>query len=269
MHANLDQSPNFKFEGGSGIKPIGYFRADAEERYAVGRQSGLIKNQGKIVLNAGCQFEQALQDLEGFERVWLIYGFHKNVNWKPKILPPRGEKKRGVFATRSPHRPNFLGLSCVKLKSVKRLAIEIEEHDLLDGTPIFDIKPYIVYADSFPTAKQGWVDELETQKKFTLHWSPKALQKADYLKVHGDILIEKNINPRLEVNPLPTKNNRIHLLKEELYEIAYKSWRISFKIEDQTVHICDIYSGYKLGETNSKWNDLPIHEAFSTFIPLY
>lgn len=244
------------------IEPIGYFQSSADERYSVGRQGGIIKNQGTIILNSRCNFEQALEDLEGFERIWLIYGFHRNNQWKPKVLPPRGDKKRGVFATRSPHRPNFLGLTCVKLRSVKGLKLEIEEHDLLDGTPIFDIKPYLIYADSYPTIKQGWVGELETQKKFSVVWSTKALEKTDYLKAHFEIDIQENIHPRLQMNPFPTKSNRIRLVGENVYEIAYKSWRLSFNVDEDIVHIQDVSSGYKPSETSSKWNDLPIHSAF-------
>lgn len=242
------------------IEPIGYFKTEADERYSVGRQGGIVKNTGEVILNPG--FEQSLEDLEGFERIWLIYGFHRNTNWKAKVLPPRGEKKRGVFATRSPHRPNFLGLSCVKLISVAGLTLEIEEHDLLDGTPIFDIKPYLVYADSYPAAKQGWVDDLEVQKKFSVAWSPLALAKADYLRSGWNIGIEGNIIPRLEVNPFPAKNNRIRALEKDCYEIAYKTWRVSFKIDGLAVIVEDVYSGYMLGETGSKWDDYHIHEAF-------
>lgn len=245
------------------IEPIGYFKTEADERYAVGRQGGVVKSCGQIILNSGCQFEQGLEDLYGFERIWLIYGFHRNAQWKPKVLPPRGEKKRGVFATRSPHRPNFLGLSCVKLISVKGLALEIEEHDLLDGTPVFDIKPYLTYADSYPAAKQGWVDALESQKKFSLIWSSEALEKAEYLQFQWNIPMEGNISPRLQVNPFPSKNNRIRLLENGMYEIAYKSWRASFSIDGLSINIRDVYSGYKPGETTSKWNDLHIHKAFN------
>lgn len=241
---------------GLNIEPIGYFEGDAEERYSVGRQPGIVKgNCGKIILNPG--LEQAMEDLEGFDRIWVIYRFHRNTHWKPKVLPPRGEKKRGVFATRSPHRPNFLGLSCLEVKKIEGLTIEIEGHDLLDGTPIFDIKPYIVYADSFPHAKQGWLDKLQ-EKCYTLTWSALARAKADFLNC-----IEENIRPRLVVNPFPSKNNRIRPLENDRYEIAYKSWRISFCVAEETVHILDIFSGYSADTKESPWNDLHIHTEFN------
>lgn len=239
------------------IEPIGYFKTAAEERYSVGRQPGIVHNRGVILLNKG--MEQALEDLDGFDRIWVIYRFHRNTHWNPKVLPPRGGKKRGVLATRSPHRPNFLGLSCVHLINIQGLQLEIEAHDLIDGTPILDIKPYLVYADSFPEAKQGWVGSLE-EKRYTLIWSDKARAKADYLQ-----FIEENIRPRLEVNPFPSKNNRIRTLTGEVYEIAYKSWRISFRLQDFTVYIEDVYSGYPEGTTSSRWDDLLLHEEFKTY----
>ncbi len=105
--------------------------------------------------------EQVLQDLDGFERVWLIFAFDRSQGWKSKVKPPRGGPKRGVFATRSPHRPNSIGLSAVELIKVKGRILYLKGVDLLDQTPVLDIKPYVPYADSFPDAKAGWIDELD------------------------------------------------------------------------------------------------------------
>src|ERR1700760_4597145 len=94
--------------------PIGYFLSEQKEKYEVPRQPGMISNEGIIRLNPHHDFEQALEGLDGFDRIWILFHFHQNTTWKPKVLPPRGEKKQGIFATRSPHRPNFIGLSCVE-----------------------------------------------------------------------------------------------------------------------------------------------------------
>lgn len=141
------------------IKPIGFLHCDKKERYEAPRQGIHAKGStGIIKLNPYCNFEQAVQDLDGFDRIWLIYGFHLNDWWKPLVSPPRfRERKIGLFATRSPFRPNQLGMSCVKLESVKKLKIYISEFDLLDQTPIYDIKPYIPYCDSFPDSETGWL----------------------------------------------------------------------------------------------------------------
>ncbi|WP_136515414.1 tRNA (N6-threonylcarbamoyladenosine(37)-N6)-methyltransferase TrmO [Geomonas edaphica] len=105
--------------------------------------------------------EKAIQDLEGFERLWLIFAFHLSEGWRSSVKPPRGGPKRGVLATRSPHRPNSIGLSAVELVGIEGKTLHLRGVDLLDGTPVLDIKPYVPYADAFPHAKAGWIDELD------------------------------------------------------------------------------------------------------------
>lgn len=105
--------------------------------------------------------ERVLQDLAGFDRLWLIYHFHQSEGWRSTVKPPRGGPKRGVLATRAPHRPNPIGLSTVELVKVEGRTLHLRSVDLLDGTPILDIKPYVPYADAFPESKAGWVDELD------------------------------------------------------------------------------------------------------------
>ena len=106
--------------------------------------------------------EAALKDLEGFQRVWLIFVFHLSEGWAPLVQPPRGPRaKRGVLATRSPHRPNPLGLSCVELVAVEGRSLRLRGVDLLDGTPVLDLKPYVPYADAFPESLAGWIDAVD------------------------------------------------------------------------------------------------------------
>lgn len=251
------------------IEPIGFFQAIEDEKYAVSRQSGVIKNAGKIILNPHCNYEAALEDLDGFDRIFVIYHFDRNNSWKPKVLPPRGDKKRGVFATRSPHRPNFLGLSCLELTKVDGLTLSVINHDLLDGTPIFDIKPYLVYADSFPNAKQGWLDTLKQEETFTIEWIETATKKLEFLENQWNVAIASNIYPRLSVHPFPKKQNRIKDLQNGLYEIAFKTWRISYKIKLNQILISDIYSGYDAatltGDKISPYDDLECHLQFIKF----
>jgi tRNA-Thr(GGU) m(6)t(6)A37 methyltransferase TsaA len=104
---------------------------------------------------------EAFRDLAGFERLWLLFAFHRSEGWKAEVRPPRGGGKRGVLATRSPHRPNAIGLSAVELLSVEERALRVRGMDLLDGTPILDIKPYVPYADAFPHARAGWIDAID------------------------------------------------------------------------------------------------------------
>jgi tRNA-Thr(GGU) m(6)t(6)A37 methyltransferase TsaA len=104
----------------------------------------------------------AFRDLAGFERVWLLFAFHRSEGWKAEVKPPRGGGKRGVLATRSPHRPNAIGLSAVELVAVEERALRVRGMDLLDGTPILDVKPYVPYADAFPQSRAGWIDAIDT-----------------------------------------------------------------------------------------------------------
>ena len=105
--------------------------------------------------------DAAFGDLAGFERIWLLFAFHRSEGWKPEVRPPRGGGKRGVLATRSPHRPNPIGLSAVELVAVEARRLRVRGMDLLDGTPILDIKPYVPYADAFPASRAGWIDRID------------------------------------------------------------------------------------------------------------
>ncbi len=143
------------------MTPIGVVHSSYRERFAVPRQPSLDDAQAATIkLNAGLNLEQAVKDLDGFSHIWVIYWMHLNQGWNPTVTPPRGPKvKRGLFATRAPHRPNSIGLSAVRLTGVEGRILHIKGHDMLDGTPVLDIKPYIPYADAFPEAKSGWVEE--------------------------------------------------------------------------------------------------------------
>ena len=108
--------------------------------------------------------EAAYRGLAGFDRIWLLFVFHRSEGWKPEVRPPRGGGKRSVLATRSPHRPNPIGLSAVELLEVVSGGLRVRGIDLLDGTPILDIKPYVAYADAFPDAAAGWIDALDASQ---------------------------------------------------------------------------------------------------------
>lgn len=248
------------------LQPIGIFRGQQKERYHVARQGGVIEGMtGMIELFPGNNFEQALEGLDEFDHLWVIYQFHRNKNWKPKVFPPRGNCKRGVFSTRSPHRPNFIGLSRVRLTGVKGLNLLIEDHDLLDGTPILDIKPYINYCDAVPSNRQGWLEDIDESHQFTISWSQKAEGQVQFLLDEG-VDIKSAITPRLATNPFPRKSNRIKKVGENDYVVAYKSWRIAYTVQPgQThVHVHEIKSGYEdLSESSpDRWGDAATHLRF-------
>ncbi|MFN8944407.1 MAG: tRNA (N6-threonylcarbamoyladenosine(37)-N6)-methyltransferase TrmO, partial [Pseudobdellovibrionaceae bacterium] len=175
------------------ISPLGFFKSDLNEismnkKISSPRQSGLHRGQsGVITLKA--KYREGLQDLQDFNYVWIIFHFHLNTTWKPLVLPPRSTKKRGVFATRSPYRPNPLGISCVQIKKIDGLKIHIADSDLIDGTPIFDIKPYLAYCDSMPDASPGWTQEVQGTA-FTINFSAAALKKTEWLQRKAKISLK-------------------------------------------------------------------------------
>lgn len=147
------------------IEPVAYYRGPFGSKFGIPRQSSLTDVRGRIVFTETYRNREALRGLEGFGRIWLIWGFSANKpakgEWQPTVRPPRlgGNVAVGVWASRSPYRPNPLGLSCVEVEQIDGLEIIVKGADLMDGTPIYDIKPYVAYADAFPDAVSGFASE--------------------------------------------------------------------------------------------------------------
>ena len=149
------------------LKPVGWVRSPYKERHGTPRQP-TIRGKGRVraMEEGSIEFdpefipETALRDLEGFDRVWVLTFLHLNPKWGPLVRPPRGSKRRGVFSTRSPHHPNSIGLSAVEAVSVEGRTLHIRGLDLIDGTPVLDVKPYVPYCDAFPESAAGWVDDV-------------------------------------------------------------------------------------------------------------
>ncbi|NEQ30209.1 MAG: tRNA (N6-threonylcarbamoyladenosine(37)-N6)-methyltransferase TrmO [Leptolyngbya sp. SIO4C5] len=151
------------------LRPIGVVHSPYTERHGTPRQAALQSAPedyqpaiAQIELFADVLPAIALNDLAGFERIWVISWLHLNHHWNPTVMPPRGPRvRRGTLATRAPHRPNPIGLSAPKLLKVDGLMLSVEGIDLLDQTPVLDIKPYVAYCDAFPEAHCGYVSEME------------------------------------------------------------------------------------------------------------
>ena len=153
------------------MQPIGYMRSDFAGKFGIPRQSGLVKElRSTVIFTPEFQNPDALRGIEGFSHLWLIWQFSESAGkpWTPTVRPPRlgGNTRMGVFATRSPFRPNAIGLSCVQLISVEQTkdhgaVLHVAGADLLDGTPILDIKPYIPYADAHPDALGGFTAQAD------------------------------------------------------------------------------------------------------------
>ncbi len=165
------------------MKPIAYIQTDFDEKFGIPRQSGRVPELiGRIVFVPEYRDPEALRGIEGFSHVWLLFDFSKahREGWSPTVRPPRlgGNRRMGVFATRSPFRPNPIGLSCVRCLGTEKTETEgtvllVGGADLLNGTPILDIKPYLPYADCHPDATGGFADaaaERSLQVEFPPEW---------------------------------------------------------------------------------------------------
>lgn len=190
------------------LKPIGHFCCRQSEKYMAPKQPGMGLETGQIILNPGSNYEQALEDLEGFSRIWVIFLFHRNSSWKPKVLTPRGGSKRGVFSTRSPHRPNPIGLSCVELLKIEGRSLYVNNNDLLDGTPILDIKPYLPYADAFPDSLTGWITE--ESASYPVEWTQAAKAAAHFIEERTSMNFIHSVEVRLshQSPPLPQPSHQ-------------------------------------------------------------
>ncbi len=219
------------------IRPIAHVRTDFKEKFGIPRQSNRVKGAvGKIIFEPKYRTPDAIRGLEGFNYIWLVFDFslsHKN-EWSPTVRPPRlgGNTKMGVFATRSPFRPNPIGLSSVKIEKIEITSengpeITVSGVDLLDGTPIFDIKPYLPFSDCHTDAIGGFSEEYSSHKL-----------KVDFperLKNNLDCDVDTLINCLAE-DPRPsyvTDDGRI-------YGMRYANYNVRFTVKTDTLTVIEI-----------------------------
>ena len=219
------------------IVPIAHIRTDFPTNFGIPRQAGIADAlQGEIVFEPDYRVDDALRGIEGFSHLWLIWGFSENVGapWSPTVRPPRlgGNVRMGVFATRSPFRPNGLGLSCVRLLSLRKDAslgttLLVAGADLMDGTPIYDIKPYVPYADSIPDAASGFAPDegrvLDVDFPFCLLAAVPEEKRAGLLSV-----LSHDPRPRYQDDP------------GRVYGMAFAGLDIRFRVEDGTLRVTDV-----------------------------
>jgi len=229
------------------LKPIGFVRTTkslkADTRHQPDPSSGEVN---EIQMEPLPNLQLALQDLDGFSHIWLIWHFHLNKDWRPRVLPPRGPAvRRGVFATRSPHRPNPIGITAVELIKVEGSVLTVGPLDLVDGTPILDIKPYLPRVDSFPQASSGWTEELDRWQtaKFAVHLSPLAQEQAEYLRQAWNIDLQPGLE-QLAADPSPNRTRRIVPMPRGGFRKAIGPWRIFFEFNGETVMVYRIAEGY-------------------------
>ncbi|MDO4573241.1 MAG: tRNA (N6-threonylcarbamoyladenosine(37)-N6)-methyltransferase TrmO [Clostridia bacterium] len=227
------------------IRPIARIRGDFSSRFGIPRQSGLAPSLlSEIVFETAYRDENALRGLEGYSHIWLIWGFSESrrETWLPMVKPPRlgGNRRMGVFATRSPYRPNPLGLSCVRLEAIQKRpglgsVLHVSGADLMDGTPIYDIKPYLAFTDSRPEARQGFAGERLTDT-LEVEIADAWLERLPPGKRAG--LVEA-----LRQDPRPAYQDD----PDQRYGFAYAGFDVRFRVEGRLLRVVEITEAFANG----------------------
>ena len=216
------------------IRPIAHIESDFPEKFGIPRQAGIVEElRARVVFEEPFRNPEALRGIEGFSHLWLIWQFSENVraDFSPTVRPPRlgGNARLGVFATRSPFRPNALGLSCVRLLGLEKTrekgtVLLVGGADLMDGTPIFDVKPYLPYADCRPEATGGFAPD--APEKLKVVFPAAALDKVPCEKrdaLRG--VLSSDPRPRYQSDP------------ERLYAMSFAGLTVRFRVKDGTLRV--------------------------------
>lgn len=220
------------------MKPIAHIRSDFATKFGIPRQSGVVGSlQAEIIFEPEFRSRDAVRGLEAFSHIWLIWEFSENVraDWSPTVRPPRlgGNVRMGVFATRSPFRPNPIGLSCVRLERIefsdaRGPVLHVAGADLMDGTPIYDIKPYIPYADCRPEATEGFTGQIEMHA-LTVSIPPELLSRFPAEKRDALIgVLAQDPRPRYQTDA------------SRVYGLEFGGYEVKFSVNGQKMTVTDI-----------------------------
>ena len=219
------------------IRPIACMRSDFPEKFGIPRQAGIVEAlEGLVVFEPEYRDPEALRGIEGFSHLWLIWQFSENLRagFSPTVRPPRlgGNARMGVFATRSPFRPNALGLSCVELKAVEErhglgTVLVVRGADLMDGTPIFDVKPYVPYADCRPDALSGFAPDAGETLGVEI---PDALLSSLPPEKRGALIgvLANDPRPRYQKDP------------DRVYALDFAGFAVRFRVEGDVVRVVGV-----------------------------
>ena len=217
------------------LQPVAYYRGPFGSKFGIPRQSSLSPEiRGRIVFCPDFRVQEALRGLEGFSHIWLIWGFSANRPtkqvWQPTVRPPRlgGNTALGVWATRSPFRPNPLGLSCVELEGIENGELLVRGADLMDGTPIYDIKPYVAYADSHPTARCGFASEAP-ERKLSVE-IPEDLPFTPEQRLALEQVLSLDPRPAYQDHP------------EREYAMPFEGTDVHFRVQDGVLYVTGLTS---------------------------
>lgn len=219
------------------IRPIAHIESDFHDKFGIPRQAGIVEAlEARVVFTPECRVDEALRGIESFSHLWLIWQFSEAVrgDWSPTVRPPRlgGNTRMGVFATRSPFRPNSLGLSCVRLLRVERDAkrgstLIVGGADLMNGTPIIDIKPYIPYSDAHPEAVSGFAPDAGRKLKVVIPEAHMCRIRTDKLEALRGVLAN-DPRPRYQDDPA------------RVYAMDFAGMNIKFTVYGDTLTVTEI-----------------------------
>lgn len=220
------------------MKIIAYIHTDFPDKFGIPRQSGLVESlQGTIIFEPEYRNPEALKGLEEFSHIWLLWQFSqsKKEHWSATVKPPRlgGKKRMGVFATRSPFRPNDIGLSCVRLEGIrtdekKGPVIQVSGADLMDGTPIYDIKPYIPFTDCHPEAAEGYTRETRAHK-LEVDFPEELLSRYPEEKRRAVVeVLAQDPRPAYVQDP------------ERIYGVSFGGFDVKFQVEGARLRVCGL-----------------------------
>ena len=215
------------------IEPIAYFRSPLTSKFGIPRQAGIVRElRGQIVFESAYRNAEALRGLEAFDYLWIIWGFSENVEAEKHatVRPPLlgGNERRGVWATRSPFRPNNLGLSSVRIERIEDGVIHVLGADLMDGTPIYDIKPYLEYVDSHTGVRSGFVDERK--------WQRLEVVMADELLAQFAKNDQQALLSLLAEDPRP----QYHDDAQRVYGLPFAGRDVRFRVDGQRLEVVEV-----------------------------
>ncbi len=220
------------------MQPIAHIESCFSTKFGIPRQAGIVETPARVVFEPEYRIPEAVRGLEDFDYIWLIWQFSQAVrqDWSPTVRPPRlgGNRRMGVFATRSPFRPNAIGLSSVRLLKVEieptlGPVLHIAGADLMDGTPIFDIKPYLPYTDSHPTARSGFAPQAEDALLAVV--CPKELLSLLPEDLRQGLLDVLAHDPRPQYQHDPSR----------IYGMEFGGFEIKFSVAEGTARVADIH----------------------------
>ncbi|MFT3991434.1 MAG: tRNA (N6-threonylcarbamoyladenosine(37)-N6)-methyltransferase TrmO [Luteolibacter sp.] len=220
------------------IESIGEIRSCFGEKFAVPRQPGICPSAwGRLVFHEKYRSPEAIRGIEGFSHLWLVFGFHQTLaqGWKPTVRPPRlgGNQRVGVFASRSTFRPNGLGLSLVRLEGVENGGLLLGGLDLVDGTPVYDVKPYLAYAESVPDARSGFADEEIPRMEVMI--DPAVAAKFQKLPARAQAVICE----ALSLDPRPATHSDD---SERLFGVVMCGCNVKFSIREGMCRVMEIHA---------------------------